>query len=127
LIFDTDVLIWFHRGVPAAARFINSVPMQERNLSAVSYLELLYGSRDAGDLRNIQKMVEELFAEVVPATEAVSRSAVRIMKSFVLAHRPDPTDALIGATALVRQEPLATANHKHFKFIPGLTVRTFRP
>jgi predicted nucleic acid-binding protein len=72
-------------------------------------------------------MVEELFAEVVPITEITTLSAWRLMKSFVLAHRLDPTDALIGATALVRQEPLATANHKHFKFIPGLSVRAFRP
>jgi predicted nucleic acid-binding protein len=49
------------------------------------------------------------------------------MQSFVLAHRPDVSEALIGATALIRQESLATANQKHFKFIPGLRLRTFRP
>ena len=127
MIFDTDILVWVHRGLPAAARFVNSVPVQERNLSAISYLELLYGCRDARDLRHIQKMVEELFAEVVPVSEIITLSAMRIMKSFVLANRPDPSDALIGATALVRQEPLATANHKHFKFMPGLSLQTFRP
>ncbi len=127
LIFDTDILIWVHRGLPAAARFVNSVPLPDRNLSAISYMELLYGSRDAGDLRNIEKMVEELFTEVVPITDSISVSAVRIMKSFVLAHRLDVSDALIGATALIRQESLATANYKHFKFIPGLSVRRFHP
>lgn len=127
LIFDTDILIWVHRGLPAAARFIDSVPVEERNLSAISYMELLYGSRDAGDLRKIQKMVEDLFAEVVPVTDGITAAGLRIMKTFVLAHRLDVSDALIGATALVRLEPLATANRKHFKFIPGLSLRTFRP
>lgn len=127
LIFDTDILVWVHRGNPKAARFINRVPLSERNLSAISYLELLYGSRDAADLGKIHKMVEELFAEVVPITEEITASALRIMNSFVLAHRLDVSDAVIGATALARQEPLATANQKHFRFIPGLSARAFHP
>jgi len=127
LIIDTDVLMWVHRGLPAAASFINAIPVQERNLSAISYLELLYGSRDSGELKNIQKMVHELFAEVIPVTENITLFALNLMRSFVLAHRPDPSDALIGATALIRQETLATGNHKDFRFIPGLPLRTFRP
>ena len=127
LIFDTDILVWLHRGKLEAARFVNRVPLRDRNLSAISYLELLYGTRDAQDLLNVQKMVEELFAEVVPITESITSSALRIMKSYVLAHRLDVSDAVIGATALARQEPLATGNLKHFRFIPGLTFRTFHP
>ena len=127
MIFDTDILIWVHKGHKEAARFIDRVPPQERNLSAISYLELLYGSRDASDLKKIQKMVDDLFAEVVPLTENISASALRIMQSYVPAHRLNPGDAMVGATALARHEPLATGNEKHFKFIAGLQVRTFRP
>lgn len=127
MIFDTDILVWAHRGHPGAARFVNRVPLAERNLSAVSYLELLYGSRDGNDLIKIQKIVEELFAEVIPMSETISSSALRIMRSFVLAHRLDIADTVIAATALSRNEPLATGNQKHFKFIPGLTLRVFRP
>ena len=127
MIFDTDILIWVHRGHPEAGRFIDRVPPPERNLSAISYLELLYGSRDASDLRKIQKMVEDLFAEVVPITEGITSTGLRIMQAYVLAHRLDVSDAIIGATALARQEPLATGHEKHFKFIPGLRVRTFKP
>lgn len=127
MIFDTDILVWAHRGHPAAARFINRVPIEERNISMISYLELLYGARDAHDLVIVQKLVEDLFAEVVPITETISRSALRIMKSYVLAHRLDASDAVIAATALARQEPLATGNQKHFRFIPGLSVRPCTP
>jgi hypothetical protein len=127
LIFDTDILIWLHQGHAEAARYVNRVPVLERNLSAVSYLELLYGSRDGRDLRAVRKMVEDLFAEVVPISESISASAIRIMESFVLAHRPDVSDAVIAATALDRHESLATANLKHFRFISGLNLRVFRP
>jgi len=127
MIFDTDVLIWVHRGHAGAARFVDRIPVQERNLAAISYLELMYGSRDTADLRSVQALVQDLFTEVVPVNEAITNEAVRLMKSFVLAHRLDPTDALIGATALVRHESLATANFKHFRFLPGLQLERFRP
>jgi predicted nucleic acid-binding protein len=127
LIFDTDILVWVHRGHPGAAQFVNRVPAEERNLSAISYLELLYGTRDRTDLRSVQNMVTDLFAEVVPVSERISASAARLMESYVLAHRVDVSGVVIAATALERHETLATANRKHFRFIPGLNVRAFRP
>jgi predicted nucleic acid-binding protein len=127
LIFDTDILVWVHRGHLGAAQFVNRVPAEERNLSAISYLELLYGTRDGTDLRSVQNMVADLFAEVVPINERISASAAHLMESHVLAHRVDVSDVVIAATALERQETLATANRKHFRFIPGLNLRTFQP
>ena len=127
MIFDTDILISVQKGHPGAARFVNQVSAEQRNLSVISYLELLYGSRDQQDLKKTQRMVEDLFASVVSINEQVSNTAARIMKSFVLAHRLDASDALIAATALERHEPVATGNEKHFRFIPGLELRIFRP
>jgi predicted nucleic acid-binding protein len=127
VIFDTDILVWVHRGHPGAAQFVNRVPAEERNLSAVSYLELLYGARDSNDLRSVRTLIADLFAEVVPISERISGAAVHIMESYVLGHRLDVSDAMIGATALDRHETLATANGKHFKFIPGLDLKIFRP
>ena len=127
MIFDTDILIWMHRGHPGVAQFVNRVPVEERNLSVVSYLELLYGARHSSDLRAVRTMVADLFAEVVPISESVSGPAVHLVESYVLAHRLDVSDAVIAATALARHETLATANGKHFRFIPGLDLKIFRP
>ena len=46
---------------------------------------------------------------------------------FVLAYRMGVEDALIAATALDRQDSLATGNEKHFRMIPGLELKVFRP
>ena len=127
MIFDTDILISVQRGHRGAADFVNLVPTQQRNLSVISYLELLYGCHDGNDLRKAQSMVEDLFAVVVSIDETISTTAARIMESFVLAHRLDISDAFIAATALQRHEPLATGNQKHFRMIPGLELKTFRP
>lgn len=127
MIFDTDILVSVQRGHIGAAQFINFVPVDQRNLSVISYLELLYGSRDRNDLKKAQSMVDDLFAVVVPINEEISANAVRILERFVLAHRIDASDAIIAATALERHEPLATGNQKHFGFIPGLELKIFRP
>lgn len=127
LIFDTNILIWYMRRHATAAAFVAGFPLAERNVSVVSYLELLFGCRNRTELRGAQEFVTEAFAEVVPITESISRSAVRLMQQFVLSRRPELTDALIAATALSRGEAVATANLKHFEFVPGLTVKQFRP
>ncbi len=127
MIFDTDILVSVQRGHPGAARFIDAVAAEQRNLSVISYLELLYGSRDRIDLKKAQSMVADLFAVVVSINEGISEKAARIMESFVLVHGIDAADALIAATALERHEPLATGNQKHFRFIPGLELNVFRP
>jgi predicted nucleic acid-binding protein len=127
LIFDTDILVWVHRGHPGAAEFVNRVPVGDRNLSAVSYLELLYGVRDRSDLRSVRALIGDLFAEVVPISERISGTAIHLMGSYVLAHRLDVSDTVIAATALDRHEILATGNGKHFRFIQGLDLKLFRP
>ena len=127
MIFDTDILIWFLRRHPRAAEFIDSVPVGERNLSAISYLELLYGCRTREDLREVHRAIAELIAEVLPLTEGLTKTAQELMERFVLSRRPDAEDVLIAATALSRHEEVATGNLKRFNFIPGLIVKPFRP
>jgi len=84
LIFDTDILIWFLRRHPRAAEFIDSVPVGERNLSAISYLELLYGCRSREDLTEARRAIDELMAEVLPLTEGLTKTAQELMERFVL-------------------------------------------
>ncbi|HEV2175981.1 MAG TPA: type II toxin-antitoxin system VapC family toxin [Terriglobia bacterium] len=127
MIFDTDIVIWVLRNHPRATEFVDAVPFVERNLSAISYLELLYGCRNSGELTQVRQLVTDLFAEVIPLTEAISDPALRLMEQFVLSRRPGSDDVLIAATALNRGEALATGNLKHFDFIPGLEITAFRP
>lgn len=127
MIFDTDILIWFLKKDPASAKFVDSVPFAERRLSVVTFLELLYGCNNSASLNEVQKLVSDLFAEIIPLTQPITESALRIMTRFVLSRRPGTNDVLIAATALHRQEQLATANRKHFDFIPGLELKVFKP
>lgn len=126
MIFDSDVLIEFLAKNSLAAERISSISRQERNLSAISYLEVLYGCRNKQELQEFQQFVTATFAEVIPLNETVSTNAIHLMERHVLARRLDAADALIAATALARDEPLVTGNLKHFNFIPGLVVMALR-
>ena len=125
MIIDTDVLVWYLKRRPEAAAFIEAIPPGERRVSVVSVLELLHGCRNRSEFRDAEEFVEAALTEVVPVTPAISAAAQRIMQQFALSKRPGALDTLIAATALEESEFLATGNVKHFKFIPGLTIKPF--
>jgi len=127
LIFDTDILIWFLRKHSGAAHFVEDIPLSERRLSAISRLELLYGCRNREDLSQVELLVEDSFAEIIPLTAIITASAQQLMERFVLARCPHANDVLIAATALSGHELLGTANCQRFDFIPGLELKIFRP
>ncbi len=127
MIFDTDIIVWVLRGHPGAIRLVEGVPLAERRISAISYLEVLYGCRDKLQLQQLVEHFSTKYSEIALVSETITSSALQIMERFALAHRPEATDVLIAATALNRGEVLATANVKHFDFIPGLVIKPFRP
>ncbi|MGO9272386.1 MAG: PIN domain-containing protein [Terriglobia bacterium] len=127
MILDTDIVVWMLRKHPGALHFAAQIEAQERHLSCVSQLELLFGCRDSKELKDLGELVGEWFTEVLPLTPAATATAVGIMARFALARRPGVHDVLIAVTALNRGEVLATGNVKHFDFIPGLAIKRFRP
>ncbi len=127
MIFDTDILIELLQESEPAAFLIDSVPLEHRNICVISYLELVRGCRNRENLRRIQQFVRNRFTEVIGVTREMSTLAIRIMDEYALSNRPGAMDVLIAAAALDRREPLATGNFKHYRFIPGLEVKQFRP
>jgi hypothetical protein len=111
---------------PKAVRFARTIDPAERNVSVVSYLEVLRGCRDRLEAKDFKEFMEEWFTEVVPLKPEIGDSAVSLMAQFALSHRPGVDDMLIAATALDRKETVATGNVKHFDFIPGLIVQRFQ-
>jgi predicted nucleic acid-binding protein len=90
-------------------------------------MELLQGARDKRDQQSIVDSLEEMGAVVVPINESISEKATELVKAYSLSHSLYLTDALVAATALHYQQPLISANDKHYRFIPKLTLQIFRP
>ncbi len=125
--FDTDILVWILRRHPNAIEFADSVPAGERNLSAIFRLELLYGCRDAAERERLDDLLANQFTGVISVSEGVSGEAQRLMERYALLRRPGPSDVLIAATAVQRDESVATGNRKRFEFVRGLELKVFRP
>jgi hypothetical protein len=121
-LFDTDVLVDFLRGHVDARAELTAVPITERGLSAVSYMELMRGSRDRRELAVVEQFVSSAFATVVDIDEATSRDARALVHTYTLSHGLRVPDALVAATARTGRLRLITGNLRHYQFIPDLEV-----
>ena len=123
MIFDTDVLIWALRGNAKAARAIEQD--EERAVSAITIMELLQGARDKQELAAIRSFLLEF--DTLPVSETISHRACIYMEQYALSVSLCPMDALVAATASEQQLLLCTGNAKHYRQIPGIELKTFRP
>lgn len=125
MLVDTDVLIWFLRGKPSARAVIEDCP--EVELSAVTYMELVQGARNRKELRLLRRTIAANAWRILPITEAISHRATTCVESHALSHGMQLADALIAATAIESGLTLITANTRHYRFLPDISLRRYRP
>ena len=117
---DTDILIDAARGLAVARAFLAQQRSAGIQVSIISAMELVAGSRNAAELARVQRFLRGV--GIVPVTSAISRRAYGLMTSFFLSHGLLIPDALIAATAVEHGLVLYTKNVRHFRMIPTLTV-----
>jgi len=125
MLVDTDVLIWNLRGNEQAAELLDAQP--RFSISAVSWMGLVQGVRDASELRALKQALRFWEAGIVHVDESISARAVFLVEEYALSHSLQLADALIAATALDTGLPLVTANDRHYRYIQGLELQIFRP
>lgn len=124
-LFDTDVLIWALRGNTRAARAIDGA--HPRQVSVVSYMELVQGARDKREIRLLRSFLMDLGFDVLPLTENIGHRASVYMEEFALKSGLTMADALLASTAVENQSPLCSANVKHLRAISEMELMIFRP
>ena len=124
MIIDTDVLIWYSRGQQEAINLIHS--LDKFSISVVTYIEIIQGVRDKKELNSFKKGLGVLKAQVIQIDEFISTKAMFFVEQYTLSHSMALADALIGATAVIKQVPLVTCNKKHYKHLPGINIQTFQ-
>lgn len=125
MLFDTDVLIWYLRGSEKAARAMEEA--QSRQLSVVSYMELLQGARDKNEVKIIRNFLKDLDFEIVPLTENIGHRASVYMEEYCLKVEMCLADALLAATSVENHLLFCTGNNKHYKPIAEIEMSVFRP
>ncbi len=125
MIFDSDILIWFSRGDPEAGMFVQSDP--SRFVSIVSVIEVLQGAKSKQEMREFQSFMRASDFEILGLSAAIGDLAAAFIEDHALPTGIELADALIAATAREAGQTLATGNVRHFRSIPRLTLKHFRP
>lgn len=117
MLLDTCILIDVLRGQDAAVAFVEGLS-EAPSLSVITATELIAGVRDATERRRIERLFQ------VYAVHDIDLEIASLAGDYVRRYGPaqgvDPIDALIAATATVRDRPLATLNPRHFPMFAGL-------
>lgn len=124
MVFDTDVLIWFLRGnLNAQKKVLEEAPFK---ISAVTYMELVQGMQNKQELTVLKKLIKKLDIEIIQIDSDISKNAISLVEAFHLSHSMELADALIAASCQKYNEPLCTANNKHYQVISDLKIDIFR-
>jgi len=114
-LFDTNILIDYLNGVPAADREISA--HRQRLISVVTWMEVLAGARSDEEEDVIEMFLRDF--TLVEVSRPVAREAVAIRK----ARRVRLPDAIIWASARHESALLVTRNTKDFpRTEPGVRV-----
>ena len=123
MIVDTDVLIWYSKGHQKAIELIHR--LDTFSISVVTYMEIIQGVRNKRELNTFKKALAILKVKIFQIDELVSTKAMFLVEQYSLSHSMELADALIGATAIIKQLPLITGNDKHYKQLPEIKIETF--
>jgi predicted nucleic acid-binding protein len=125
MLFDTDILIWVFRGNRKAADFMDAANV--RNLSVISYMELIQGARHRTEIREIKNFLKDFSFQIVPLSENTGHRASVYAEEYGLQVALGIADAIIAASAVENNLVLATGNKKHFSVIQELELKVFHP
>jgi predicted nucleic acid-binding protein len=123
LLLDTDVMIDIMRNYAPAIGWLRELGADELALPGLTAMELLQGCRDKAEQQRVEAVLRRyLLYWPEPAGCA---HAYTYFARFHLGDGLTILDALIAATAVGHNLPLASFNEKHYRAIPGL--RLIRP
>ncbi|MBN8222291.1 MAG: type II toxin-antitoxin system VapC family toxin [Spirochaetes bacterium] len=127
-LIDSDILIYSLKGdARVAANFLKH-ETEPKYISVISYGELLFGAYHSQKteknlaivykLRSLFRLLEvdQAVIEIFSKLKAQNRKTGQIV---------DDMDLLIAATALCNNLTLVSNNEKHFKGIPGLSLKNW--
>lgn len=130
MILDTTFIIDLLRdepGATSAAEMLEEDLVQQR-VSAMTVFELYHGTEKSMNSESERQQVTSVIdtKPIYPADGAVMRKAGRIHGR--LENRGEPIgegDSVVGATAIVTDEPVMTRNTDHFARIEGVEVQSY--
>jgi predicted nucleic acid-binding protein len=117
ILLDTDVLVDFLRGRPAAVAYVKT-HADRIMLSAIVAAELYAGARNDAERARLDEFLAVF--PVLPVTLDLARAAGAYRHDYQASHGTGLADAVIAATAVAQGAELKTFNAKHYPMLKGL-------
>ena len=117
ILVDTDVMVDFLRGQPAAAALLHRCSTRIM-LSGIAAAELYAGVRDDAELAVLDDLLS-LF-RIVPVSPEIDRSGGLLKRDYAKSHGVGLADAIVAATAAAEDADLKTLNVRHYPMMKGL-------
>jgi predicted nucleic acid-binding protein len=119
ILLDTNILIEIFKGNSTIATQLENIN-DNFGISSITQMELYYGAFNKREINLLDKLLANFY--IYHLTPAISLKAVELIKTYSKSHNLTLPDALIAATAIVKQTPLITLNLKDFKYIEELEL-----
>jgi predicted nucleic acid-binding protein len=130
MIEATSFIIDLLQDDPDAVHYLKGIEKANRpeKVASVTVLELYEAVPQLDVPKERQQRILDVLdtRHAVPADETVMRKAGKISgRLLARGEEIDREDCIIGATALLNDEPVVTRNVDHFERINGLAVETY--
>lgn len=118
-VLDSNILMDFLNGIPAAAEFLDNLEGHQM-ISVITRMEVLAGSDSAEEKTGLELLDK---FETVPLDDDIVAEATRLRRhGGALGKKVKLPDAVIYATALMRQAILHTRNWRDFSLGQNVNV-----
>ena len=114
LVLDTDVLVDYLRGHKKAIAYLEGVKGPILT-SAITVAELYAGVRDGEERAVLDRFL--LAFDIAPVDDEIAKKGGIYRRNYGTSHGIGLADALIAATAELKQAKLVTLNEKHFPML----------
>ena len=117
LLFDTDVVIDYLCDQADAVQYLENRP-EVLLISSIAVAELYSGIRDEPECEALETFLKAF--EIVPVDREIAIKGGTYRRDYFKSHNTGLADALIAATADIRQAKLVTLNRKHFPMLTDI-------
>jgi predicted nucleic acid-binding protein len=115
-LLDTNVLVDYLRGLPAAVKFIDRIIVTDTcHISVITVAEIFAGVKD-GKERQVLESFLSVF-ETISLDGTIAREGGLHKREYGKSHGVGLADALIAASCEQSNTTLATLNLKHFPML----------
>ncbi|HZR16904.1 MAG TPA: PIN domain-containing protein [Verrucomicrobiae bacterium] len=127
IILDADVIIRGEKGRFDLKGWLAARPDEQFEVAAITVAELWHGVERAAGAHQLKRQhyLQSLMAllPVIPYTEQTAYEHARIWASLEASGKMiGYYDIIVAATALERDDEVATFNHRHFSQVKGLAL-----